>query len=46
MGSRDDEEVIPALVNGPMIPMTLSEAMARQAGLQAPDRVGWPRPSG
>ena len=45
MGSCDDEELIPALVHGSMIPMTLSEAMARQAGLQAPDCVGWyPRP--
>ena len=41
MGSRDDEELIPALVNGSRVPMTLSEAMARQAGLPTPDRVGW-----
>ena len=45
MGTRDEEELIPALVNGSVMPMTLSEAMARQAGLQSPDRVGWyPRP--
>ena len=45
MGARDDEELIPALVNGSVLPMTLSEAMARQAGLSSPDRVGWyPRP--
>ena len=28
MGTHDDEELIPALVDGAMIPMTLSEAMA------------------
>ena len=45
MGTRDEEELIPALVNGSVMPMTLSEAMARQAGLPSPDRVGWyPRP--
>ena len=37
MGTRDEEELIPALVNGSVMPMTLSEAMARQAGLQSPD---------
>ena len=45
MGTREEEELIPALANGSVIPMTLSEAMARQAGLPSPDRVGWyPRP--
>ena len=45
MSTRDEEELIPALVNGSVMPMTLSEAMARQAGLPSPDRVGWyPRP--
>ena len=45
MGTREEEELIPALVNGSVAPMTLSEAMARQAGLPSPDRVGWyPRP--
>ena len=41
MGTRDEEELIPALANGSVMPMTLSEAMARQAGLPSPDRVGW-----
>ena len=45
MGTRDEEELIPALVNGSVMPMTLSEATARQAGLPSPDRVGrYPRP--
>ena len=33
MGSRDDEEVLPALVNGPMIPMTLSEGNGKTSGI-------------
>ena len=41
MANNDDEELIPALANGAMIPMSLSEAMARQSGLPSPDRVGW-----
>ena len=45
MGTREEEELIPALANGSVAPMTLSEAMARQAGLPSPHRVGWyPRP--
>ena len=37
----DDAELIPALVDGTVIPVRLSEAMVRVAGLPSPVRVGW-----
>ena len=41
MDSNSEEELLPAVINGTMVPMSLSEAMAVQSGVANPDRVGW-----